>query len=59
MNLSKRFRTRKIIIDEEVTFNGYVIRQESIGNTTLDMRRYLKHIKPLVVGKERHMRGTD
>lgn len=37
--LEKGFKTIRVIIHNEVDFDGCVIRQDDAGNTTLDMTR--------------------
>lgn len=51
--LARRFRTRKVVLDSEVSFNGCMIRQDSEGSITLDMTRYMDQIQPIPLDKER------
>lgn len=49
--LAKKFRTQKVIIDDEVEFNGWFIRNDGDRNTTWDTNIYVKHIHSMEIGK--------
>lgn len=51
--VSSRFSTRKIIIDEPILFNGCRISEVTDGFVLLDMRSYLTEVSYISLAKNR------
>lgn len=56
--LEKRFRARKVCIDDEVSFNGFFIRHYIAANTTLDISRHPGQIQPATIEKDRRVQRS-
>lgn len=51
--LSKTFKTSKVIIGDEILFNGSRIIQDREGNVTMDMYDYIEQIRSIEISMER------
>lgn len=57
--LRKIFVACKIIIDDEMIFNGCTIVQDRIGNISMSMDSYMENLKPIVLsGSRRKMQSS-
>lgn len=58
-DISKRYKVRKIIIDDTIQFNGCNIYQDNEGNITMDMSNFLSNIKPISIDKARRKQSDE
>lgn len=51
--ISGRYRVRKVIIDNDVQFNGCEISQDVLGNIRMDISAFLDKLEPIPITKQR------
>lgn len=50
--LTKRFKTSKVTVDDEVSFNGCSVRHDDTGSITIDMSGYVERVHQIPIDKE-------
>lgn len=61
-HICKRYKVRKVLIDDDIQFNGCEISQDHKGNVHMDMNSFLSKLNPIPINKHRrkqvHERST-
>lgn len=57
--IKKRFQIGKLIIDDDMLFNGCRINPNEHGMVEMSMETYMESLKPLEITRERRRQGSD